>query len=124
NESAILSGQASHKIREEILAAEPGRRGAMVSDYLIKAIARILKLSPSAVNVDKPISSMGLDSLMSIELKSQIELDLGASVAMARFIQGPTILEITDWVMEPLSRAQKPDSAVALALNEFEEGTL
>ncbi len=40
---------------------------------------------------------------MSIELKNQIEIDLGVSVAMARLIQGPTLLELTDWVMQLLA---------------------
>ncbi len=39
---------------------------------------------------------------MTIELKNQIEVDLGVSVAMGRLIQGPTLLELTEWVLHLL----------------------
>ena len=50
--------------------------------------------------------NMGFDSLMSIELKNQIETDLGVSIAMARLIQGPTLLELADWVLQLLVTTQ------------------
>ena len=69
---------------------------------------------------------MGFDSLMSIELKNQIETDLGVSVAMARLIQGPTLLELADWVMHLLAAPQLADAtaAVVSSVSEFEEGVL
>ena len=69
---------------------------------------------------------LGFDSLMSIELKNRIESDLGVSVAMARLIQGPTLLELTAWVNDVLV-AEQSLNATALAeslVGEFEEGVL
>ncbi len=45
---------------------------------------------------------------------------------MARLIQGPTLFELTDWVMQLLAVAQPADatSAVGSSVNEFEEGVL
>ena len=82
----------------------------MVSGYLAKQMSRILKVSLASVEYETPISNMGFDSLMSIELKNQIETDLGVSVAMARLIQGPTLLELTDWVMQLLATTQSVEA--------------
>jgi NAD(P)-dependent dehydrogenase (short-subunit alcohol dehydrogenase family) len=112
--------------RERILAAQPEARGEIVSDYLAKQMARILKVSLASVDTEKPISNMGFDSLMAIELKNQIELDLGVSIAMARLIQGPALVEMTDWVTQLLAEASSADAAatVTASVNEYEEGVL
>jgi acyl carrier protein len=67
---------------------------------------------------------MGFDSLMSIELKNQIEIDLGVTIAMAKLIQGPTLIEVTDWVTEQLSAVETVGVAVTIPSSEFEEGVL
>jgi acyl carrier protein len=126
-EGSVVTGRhANDKIREQISAAQPERRGEMVNDYLAKETARILKLPLASVDPEKPISNLGFDSLMSIELKNQIDIDLGVNVAMARLIQGPTLRELTDWVIESLAFAQSAAATVAdaPAINEFEEGEL
>jgi acyl transferase domain-containing protein len=126
-EGSVVTGRhANDKIREQISAAQPERRGEMVNDYLAKEAARILKLPLASVDPEKPISNLGFDSLMSIELKNQIDIDLGVNVAMARLIQGPTLRELTDWVIESLAFAQSAAATLAdaPAINEFEEGEL
>jgi acyl transferase domain-containing protein len=123
---AVALEPSDDECRKRILAAPPEARGEIVSDYLAKQIARILKVPLVSVDSEKPIVTMGFDSLMTIELKNQIEVDLGVNVAMGRLIQGPTLLELTDWVLHLLSAAQAADAtpAVHSLVSEFEEGVL
>jgi acyl transferase domain-containing protein len=112
--------------RELILTAQPETRAEILRTYLAKQMARILKVPLASVESKTPISNMGFDSLMSIELKNQIENDLGVSIAMARFIQGPTLLELTDWVLHLLVATQPVNATVVAGspVGEFEEGVL
>jgi len=111
---------------ERILAAEPEARVGMVDSYLAKQIARILKVPLTSVDREKPIVNMGFDSLMSIELKNQIEIDLGVTIAMAKLIQGPTPVEVSDWITEQLAAVETVGVAISIpkSVNEFEEGVL
>ncbi len=86
----------------------------MVNSYLTEEMARILKVSLPSVDREKPIVNMGFDSLMSIELKNQIETDLGVSVAMSRLIQSPTISELTDFVLNLLVDSRGADTAAVV----------
>jgi phthiocerol/phenolphthiocerol synthesis type-I polyketide synthase D len=111
---------------EQFSAAPPGIRREMLGDYLARQMARILKVPLASVELEISISNMGFDSLMSIELKNRLEADLKVSISMARLLQGPTLLELTDLVMnlfESVSPVEAP-FATALAANEFEEGIL
>jgi myxalamid-type polyketide synthase MxaD len=112
--------------RERILGARLEQRSEMVDSYLAGEMALILKVPLSLVDREKPIVNMGFDSLMSIELKNRIETHLGVSVAMSRLIQSPTILELTDFVLNLLvdSRGVDPTVGVGSSMSEFEEGVL
>jgi myxalamid-type polyketide synthase MxaC len=112
--------------RELILGVQSAQRAKMVDSYLTEEMARILKVSLASVDRDKPIVNMGVDSLMSIELKNQIETDLGVSVAMASLMQGPTILELTDFVVNLLVGSDNAGATAMVdsSIGEFEEGVL
>jgi NAD(P)-dependent dehydrogenase (short-subunit alcohol dehydrogenase family)/acyl carrier protein len=112
--------------REHILRLQSEPRPEMIGNYLVEEIALILKVPLASVDREKPIVGMGFDSLMALELKNQIEIDLGVSIAMARIIQGPTILELSDFVVELLENSRDVDAtaAVSSSILEFEEGVL
>jgi acyl transferase domain-containing protein len=112
--------------RERILCIQSEPRADMVGNYLAEEIARILKVPLASVDRGKPIVSMGFDSLMSLELKKQIDTDLGVSIAMARLIQSPTILELIDVVVELLENSCVIDATAAMSSSvvEVEEGIL
>jgi phthiocerol/phenolphthiocerol synthesis type-I polyketide synthase D len=112
--------------RERILCVQLDPDAEMVGNYLSEEIARILKVPLASLDRGKPIVGMGFDSLMSLELKNQIETDLGVSIAMARLIQSPTILELSGFVVELLENSRDVDATAAAnsSILEFEEGVL
>jgi acyl transferase domain-containing protein len=114
------------EICEQILAADLETREEMVSNYLTKQIAQIIKVSSTSVDAEEPISKMGFDSLMSVELENRIRLNLGVSVTMARLLDGPSVTELTGWVIELLCTSQPSERTVAAASSicEFEEGEI
>jgi len=126
DETALPENGANEASRDSFLAAETEERGESLSSYLAKEIARILKVPLALVDREKPISNLGLDSLMSIELKRQLEFDLGVNIEMSRLLQGPTPLELRDWVLDSLTSVQTAETAflVKPSTDEFEEGAL
>ena len=49
----------------------------------------MLGLSASKLDVQQPLSNLGLDSLMAVELKNRIAVDLGVNVPMVTFLRDP-----------------------------------
>jgi myxalamid-type polyketide synthase MxaE and MxaD len=92
-EEAGNSPQAGHpgEKRSAILAAEPEERPQLLQAYLSERVARVLGLSASKVDVQQPLSNLGLDSLMAVELKNWISVDLGVNVPMVKFLSGPSV---------------------------------
>jgi myxalamid-type polyketide synthase MxaD len=77
--------------RSMLLAAEPSERDELLQSYLTELVARVLGMSASRVDVQQPLSNLGLDSLMAIELKNRIAVDLGVNVPMVTFLSGPSV---------------------------------
>jgi acyl transferase domain-containing protein/acyl-CoA synthetase (AMP-forming)/AMP-acid ligase II/acyl carrier protein len=71
---------------------------AILEGQLREQAARVLRLSATALDIDQPLNNVGIDSLMAIELKNRIEADLGVTVPMVKFLEGPTVRDLAAYV--------------------------
>ncbi|MBI2838246.1 MAG: amino acid adenylation domain-containing protein [Acidobacteria bacterium] len=103
---------ASGLAGEAILKARPEERGRLVSAFLGKHLARVLKLSESKLDLSRPVNKLGLDSLMAIELKNFIESELGVVVPVVAFLQGPSVTQLAETVLEHLIVRDFPQTSL------------
>jgi acyl carrier protein len=99
----------STNLREELLAADAGRpRQTLLENYLRAGLARILKLDPARVDVQKPVGSMGVDSLMAMEFVRRLSPSTGLRLPVTIVFNYPTIralgAEIARRMQVPLDR--------------------
>ncbi len=78
----------------ELLAASPAERPGLLTDYLRKETARVLRMPTSSVDPAVPMNTLGLDSIMSLELHRRLEAALGVEVPVVRFLRGATTADI------------------------------
>lgn len=100
--------------RDTLLAAKPMERQQLLQSYLSEQVARVLLLPASQVDVQQPLSNLGLDSLMAVELKNRIAVDVGVNVPMVKFLQGFSVAEAATQILEQLTaEAAAPSRPVA-----------
>jgi acyl carrier protein len=106
-------------IREELLLAEPAERQRLLEEHIRRRVARVLKLSPTRLDVQQPLNSLGLDSLAALELKNWIEEELQVQVPITAFLQEPGIAQFAAQLLEQL--VQTPSSqSVSPLLTELQ----
>jgi NAD(P)-dependent dehydrogenase (short-subunit alcohol dehydrogenase family)/acyl carrier protein len=118
-EEADIPLQAGHpgEKRDALLAAEPGERHQLLQSYLSEQVARVLGLSASKLDVQQPLSNLGLDSLMAVELKNRVAVDLGVNVPMVKFLEGLSVNQAATQVLDQLTaEASTPSVPLALAV--------
>jgi acyl carrier protein len=75
---------------EALRAAAPEERLQRVETYLCEELARTLGLPVAAVDRETPLVAQ-IDSLMAVELKTRIEVDLELEVPVAAFFEGRAV---------------------------------
>jgi acyl carrier protein len=98
-------------IRDQVLATVPDEQSRMLLAYLRELVGKRLGLSASRVDAHQPLNTLGLDSLMAVELKHRIEVDLRVVVPVVTLLQGPTVAELVSEVLNLLSGEEEPAPA-------------
>ena len=115
------TGRTSER-RDALLAAEPAERRQLLQSYLGEQVARVLGLSPSKLDVQQPLSNLGLDSLMAVELKNRIAVDLKVNVPVVKFLQGFSVDQAVTQVLDQLAaEAANPTTPLAPAVAQPRE---
>ncbi|MGI9474539.1 MAG: amino acid adenylation domain-containing protein [Rubripirellula sp.] len=86
--------------RRQLISAGETDRRSMLREYFKRQLAVIMGLSDECLDEEQPLNSMGLDSLMAIELKNQVETRLGVVLPMARFMEGPSVASLATAVAQ------------------------
>jgi aryl carrier-like protein len=94
-------------VRESVLAAAPHERSALLETYLREQLGRVLGRSPAKLDVLQPLNRLGLDSLMAVEMKNRIEIDIGVLIPMVRLLQGPSLAQIAGQLSERLDNGEE-----------------
>jgi thioesterase domain-containing protein/acyl carrier protein len=83
--------RVDHSFRQQLLQSTETTRQALVREYIRTELARIMGVEPSNLEVDQPLSTFGLDSLLALELKNNLESRLDFTLPMAKLMEGPSI---------------------------------
>ena len=93
-----------------MLAKSVAERVEVLSQFFAGQLAHIMGLEVDDIDVGKPLNTMGLDSLMAIELKNKIEAQLQMSLPMAVFMNEPSVVSLATYVGEHFGRDAEADA--------------
>lgn len=102
---------ASDELRRQLAATEPEARQAILVDLLVQQVAKTLRLPPDKVDPGHPLTSLGVDSLMSMELQTAIAVNFGVEVSTLELMKGNNITQLADHVLMKLEANQTIESS-------------
>lgn len=94
--------------RDSVLAADPAQRYGMVRDSIAAQMCYMLSIASTDLDDTQPLSTYGLDSLMVVEIKQQIEAAMGIALPGASQFVGMNLNQLTTYILENLTGAS-PD---------------
>ena len=97
------TGEAGAWLIDALMAVEPSERRAFLQKHIQEQLARVLGTSPSKVDVDKPLISLGLDSLMAVEIGNRMQSELGVSIPPVKFMEGLTTAGMAQYLVDQLT---------------------
>lgn len=91
-------------LRTLLRRAPRDRQRAMLLDVIRKHVMRELGFE-EAIDPTQPLSELGLDSLMSVNVAQRLERALGIAVPAVKLIQGPSLERLADDLLADLAGA-------------------
>ncbi len=103
---------------QQLSTASQEERQQLIETYLGEKVAAVLRIPPSRLDVENSLTMLGLDSLMAIELKNRIELELNVHIPIVTFLQGPSIQQVATELLAQLSAGKSVSALPAQAPEE------
>ena len=106
--------------RLKIESATPGDRTEVIGQAVRDVVGSVLRVKPEGLRYDQPLTDLGLDSLMAVEIENSIESVIGVALPPASLMRARTIGQIATLIAEhmgatavkapadPASSSEKP----------------
>jgi len=99
-------------------------RPAAVLEMVRGEVARVLSLDAGAVEADRPLKELGLDSLMAVELRNTLNRRAGATLPATLAFDYPTPAAIARYVIKVLSPSDAPIVLTPITARPVEQDSL
>lgn len=100
--TAVTSGdgpfEAESDFVERLAAAYPNKRLAMIEDQVATCAGGVLGLDAASIDPQQPLSDMGMDSLMAVELRNSLRRSIGEQLPATLLFDYPTIDSLSEYL--------------------------
>jgi thioesterase domain-containing protein/NADP-dependent 3-hydroxy acid dehydrogenase YdfG/acyl carrier protein len=110
--------RVDHAFRKQLLESDAAARQSLVRDYIRAELARIMGIEQEQLDVNQPLGAFGLDSLLALELKNNLEGRLDFTLPMAKLMEGPSIESLAVETSRLLAASSSEAGAAAAAMED------
>ena len=104
--------------RKRIDAADPTERESVIVQALQEVVGSVLRVKPDTLRPEQPLTDLGLDSLMGVEIENMIENSIGVTLPPTSLLRARTIGQIAGLIDEHLGGGAKTAAAPAAPVAE------
>jgi NADPH:quinone reductase-like Zn-dependent oxidoreductase/SAM-dependent methyltransferase/acyl carrier protein len=91
--------------RSRIDAASPAEKQTVICQAVREAVASVLRVKPDSLRDDQPLTDLGLDSLMGVEIETSLEAAVGVALPPTSLMRARTIGQIASLIAGHLGGA-------------------
>ncbi len=116
--ASVATGPArvADAVTDRLRSAAPGDRRGIVLEVVRRHVMTELGFD-ELIDTRQPLSELGLDSLMSVNVANRLEAALGMPVPVVKLIRGPSIERLVDGLMAGLDGAMPSSGTDARAVS-------
>lgn len=117
------TGVAKSDWRGRIEAASADDRIDVIGHAVRDVVGSVLRVKPEGLRLDQPLTDLGLDSLMAVEIENSIESAIGVALPPASLMRARTIGQIAALISEHIGGATPTGLAKVPTLEKESEST-
>ena len=88
--------------RNVLLEASPEVRPQLLENFLSRQLSRVLRIPADDLDVNQPLNNLGIDSLMAVELRNQVQAQLSLILPVDSLMQNPSIAQLAETLLKQL----------------------
>ncbi len=88
------TGGGGHDWRGKIAAASAEDRNSVIGEAVRDVVGTVLRVKPDSLRNDQPLTDLGLDSLMGVEIETMLESSIGVALPPTSLMRARTIGQI------------------------------
>jgi acyl transferase domain-containing protein/acyl carrier protein len=115
--SSGKSAEAS-KVRAALLSIDPGDRAEMLALMLVELVAETMHKPASKIDIHMPLSDMGIDSLMAVELQYGVSTRFGVDIPVLELVRSGCIFELALNLLDHMKVSHEGSTSASRADNE------
>jgi acyl transferase domain-containing protein/acyl carrier protein len=100
-------------LQERLRTATEAARRDLLLGCLREQVGKALGIAPAGLEPDVPLTEMGLESLLAVDLGLRLKKELGIDISMLRLLRGVTLNNLLNEVQERLAPGAGAGSAAA-----------
>ncbi len=104
--------------RQQLETVPVGERQGLLVTHVRAQVAKVLGISPQRITLEQKLIDLGLDSLMSIELRNTLQLSLGLSVPSTLVFDYPTPEALTSYLAQEVLAFEESKSLTDTSIKE------
>lgn len=120
----VIKSKANKKTsdRMDVSIHDPGQRKAALESYLLEQVSEMLKLDKKQhLDLSQPLVTLGLDSLLALQLKKQIATHLQLDTEDINLLGGESIADLAKLMLPHLAE-KEPERLNASDFDEVKQG--
>jgi NADPH:quinone reductase-like Zn-dependent oxidoreductase/acyl carrier protein len=102
--------------RLKIETCAPNERADLIGLAVRDVVGSVLRVKPDGLRMDQPLTDLGLDSLMAVEIENSIESAIGIALPPASLMKARTIGQIVALIVEHMGGAPVKPAVVAVEI--------
>ncbi len=92
------NGSGAGDWQQKIQSAAPDKRDAVIVQAVRDVVGSVLRVKPDTLRDDQPLTDLGLDSLMGVEIENLLESSLGVGLPPTSLMRARTIGQIASLI--------------------------
>ena len=101
--SVVNVSKPRANISEKLKNATVVEREQLVYAYILTQVSEILRMPESQLDPKQSLNALGVDSLMSMELRNRVQTDLAITFSIAQILEGPSVEQFAKLISAKIS---------------------
>ncbi|HVK63421.1 MAG TPA: type I polyketide synthase, partial [Polyangium sp.] len=106
------AGTEGGELRQTLVGVPVARRLGMLEAHVAERVARALRMEPVQIGRAEPFRSLGVDSLMSIEVRNALERDIGKRLPATLLFTYAHVAALAEYLLRELDFPTAPERSI------------